>query len=179
MRVISGKCRGLKLLSPVTCDTRPTADRVKEAVFSIISHDISDSYVLDIFGGSGALVIEALSRGAKYGYINDSNKRSVDVIKKNIILTNMQKYVTICNKDYLRFLTDLNDIQFDIIFLDPPYKSNYGKVCLEYISKNKLLSKTGLIVFETDKDFLEKIEDLILVTTKKYGSTFIKIYKWR
>jgi 16S rRNA (guanine(966)-N(2))-methyltransferase RsmD len=187
MRIIAGKFKGKRLKSPTTDKTRPTLDRVKEAVFSMAMPYIQDANVLDLFAGTGSIALEMISRGAKFCYINDIEKNAISTILFNIQLTNTEKYVKISMKDYLKCLKKItqDEILFDIIFIDPPYNSDYAIKSLEYISNNKgkVLTNDGIIIYEFDKSFLnekyDKIENLECINTKFYGRVVIKIYKWR
>lgn len=192
MRIIAGKYKAKKLVSPRTNKTRPTLDRVKEALFSIINSYVKDANVLDLFSGTGNLGLESLSRGAKFAWMNDKEKLGVSTIISNTKLTKAEKYVKITNKDYVKCLNQIvkENIKFDIIFLDPPYDSNMGINSLNIISesKNKILSLDGVIVYETDKTFLSEIKDeqilenfenLVCIDTRNYGNIILKLYKWR
>ncbi|MEG1058799.1 MAG: 16S rRNA (guanine(966)-N(2))-methyltransferase RsmD [Clostridia bacterium] len=194
MRIIAGKCRAKVLNSPKTEKTRPTLDRVKEALFSIIDEYLEDSDILDLFAGTGNLAIESLSRGAKFAWINDIENICVSTIISNILLTKMKEYVKITRKDYMKALKQIEKENklFDVIFLDPPYDSRYGLKSLEYISNtcNKILKKDGIIIYETDKNFIKKIQqddeelldsfvELKCIDTRNYGNVILKLYKWR
>ncbi len=187
MRIISGDLKGKKIKSPETISTRPTLDRVKEAIFSILSNEIEGSYFLDLFGGTGSMSIEALSRGAKFCHINDSKKQAISTILYNIKLTNYFSCVKITMNDFLKCLRKLvtDDKKFDIIFLDPPYESDCAYKTLEYISNNKgkLLNEDGVIVYELDKKLdnqkYDKIENLECIKTRSYGRVLVRLYKWR
>lgn len=141
MRIISGEARGTKLETLDGLDTRPTLDRVKEALFSIIQNKIYDANVLDLFSGSGALALESISRGAKLAYSCDSSRKAIEIIKQNVKKTHFEDKVKIINKDYKKALEELKDIKFDIIFLDPPYKTNFGEIATKIIAENNLLSE--------------------------------------
>lgn len=187
MRIIAGNLKGKKLKSPTTDKTRPTLDRVKEAVCSMVSPYIENAKVLDLFSGTGSLALEMISRGASFCLINDIEKNAISTILFNIQLTNTEKYVKISMKDYLKCLKKItqDEMLFDIIFIDPPYNSDYAIKSLEYISNNKgkILTEDGIIVYESDKSFLDdkydNIENLECINTKFYGRVVIKIYKWR
>lgn len=190
MRIIAGKFKGKRLNSPKTIKTRPTLDRVKEAVFSMVESDIEGSKVLDLFAGTGALGIEMISRGAEFCLLNDIDKNAFKVILSNIQLTNCTNCVKICMKDYLKCLKKIqtDNETYDIIFIDPPYESQYGIKSIEYISNNKcILSDSGVIVYETDKSFLdekminylENLENLECIKTKLYGRVIVKLFRWR
>lgn len=179
MRVISGKARGKKLYSLEGLETRPTLDRVKESVFNILQFSIKDSVVLDLFSGSGALAIEALSRGAKKAVLCDNSKKAINIIEKNLKETNLYMQAQLLNTDYLNALEILKNelIKFDIIFLDPPYKSDYVVKSIEHILEYDLLTEDGIIVVETDdKDKIKEIErnkELEVYDTRKYGIALI------
>ena len=170
MRVISGIARGTKLDSLEGLVTRPTLDRVKESMFNIIQNKIENACVLDLFSGSGALAIECLSRGAKEAYICDKSKDAIKIIKKNIEKTHFESKAVIINKDYLKCLDEINK-KFDIIFLDPPYESNFAEEALKVIIKKELLNNDGIIIFETDKKDISNIEklDINIYDLRKYG----------
>ena len=177
MRVISGTAKGKKLNSLEGLETRPTLDRVKEAVFNIIQFDIKDSVVLDLFSGSGALGIEALSRGAKEAILCDASSKAIKIINKNLEETRLKDKAKVINTDYLEVLSKIKDKKFDIIFLDPPYKSDYVEKSIEYISKYNLLAENGIIIVETnDENKIDKInakKDLEVYDTRKYGIAII------
>ena len=179
MKIISGKYRG-RLLEGFNLDgTRPTMDRVKESLFGMIQGYVVDSVVLDLFSGSGALGIEAISEGAKYSYLVDSNSLAIKTIKKNIINIGIDN-VEVIKNDYKEVLKDFynKNIKLDLIFLDPPYKTNYIEKSIELISKYDLLTDSGLIVCESDS--LDKIiypNNYIVSKDRKYGDKYIVILK--
>ena len=177
MRVISGTAKGKKLNSLEGLETRPTLDRVKEAVFNIIQFDIKDSVVLDLFSGSGALGIEALSRGAKEAILCDASSKAIKIINKNLEETRLKDKAKVINTDYLVTLSKIKDKKFDIIFLDPPYKSDYVEKSIEYILKYNLLAENGIIILETnDKNKIDEIKakkGLEVYDTRKYGIAII------
>lgn len=179
MRVISGTARGKKLLSQEGLNTRPTLDRVKEALFNIIQFDIVGSKVLDLFSGSGALGIEALSRGAKYAVFCDNNKEAQIIIEKNIENTKQKEKSRIYKSDYLETLDKLNKNKdkFDIIFLDPPYKKDFALIALQKIVEYDLLTKEGIIVLETNdankKKEIENINKIKIFDERKYGKVIL------
>ena len=172
LRVISGKVRGLKLDTPKNEDVRPTTDRVKESLFNIINPYIIDSNVLDLFAGSGALGLEALSRGAKIAYFGENSHQAAKVIEKNIYKTKMQDKAKLIIKDYKKILEEVKQIKFDIIFLDPPYETNYDIEAIELVLKDNLLKDNGFIVLETDSNEKEnkiKTLNIKIDDTRKYG----------
>lgn len=153
MRVISGKARGTKLNTIESNLTRPTLDRVKESLFNILQNSIEESIILDLFAGSGAIAIEFLSRGAKHAYLCDKSQEACKVIKNNLEKTKMFNDSTIINKDYKKCLYEFekNNIKFDIIFLDPPYESNFAVDAIKIIKELDLLKEQGNIIIETDQ----------------------------
>lgn len=176
MRIIAGKNRGTKLYTLEGDDiTRPTLDRVKESLFNIIVNHILDSNVLDLFAGSGSLGLEAISRGAKKTIFCDKSKKAIDIIQKNITKTKVEDKVEIINKDYTDCILHLSskNIKFDIIFLDPPYATNYIEKSIELIIEKDLLKDNGIIIIETDeKDrIIEQIKDkkVNIYDIRKYG----------
>lgn len=141
MRVISGKSRGKKLVSLEGDNTRPTLDRVKEALFNKIQFYVQDAVVLDLFAGSGALGVEALSRGAKEVVFCDKVPDTIKVIKQNVTATNNLDKSIIINKDYNDLLKNVSNKKFDIVFLDPPYKTNLAIESLQKIVMSNLLTE--------------------------------------
>lgn len=179
MRVISGTARGKKLSSLEGLETRPTLDRVKEALFNIIQFDIREASILDLFSGSGALAIEALSRGASSALCCDSSSKAIRIINKNLEDTRLKDRAKIVNKDYLQALSELKNRseKFDIIFLDPPYKSDFIEKSIENILKYNLLTKDGIIIAETDDENkieeIKNIKDIEIYDARKYGIVHI------
>lgn len=160
MRVISGNARGTKLETLEGLNTRPTLDRVKEALFNIIQNYIYEANVLDLFSGSGALAIESISRGAKSAICCDNSRKAIEIIKQNVEKTHSEDKIKIVKKDYKKCLEDEINAKFDIIFLDPPYKTNFGIDAVKFIFENDLLCEEGVAIFETDKEEKEYIQDL-------------------
>ena len=136
MRVISGKYKGKNLLGFDVDGTRPTMDRVKESLFGSIQNKVKNSVCLDLFAGSGSLGIEALSNGAKCCYFGDLNKEILKILKSN--LKGIENSFVI-EGDYLKILNELKDKKFDIIFLDPPFETDYAEKALKFISTNNML----------------------------------------
>lgn len=173
MRVISGTARGTKLNSIESLSTRPTLDRVKEALFNIIQTHLQDSNVLDLFAGSGALGIEALSRGAKHCTFCDKSYDTVKMLKQNLQRTKFESNSTILVEDYKKCLQKLNENKFDIIFIDPPYKLDIAVNSIKLILKYDILAKDGIIVIETDEEEREVREleniNLEVYDVRKYG----------
>lgn len=175
MRVISGTARGTKLNSIEEMTTRPTLDRVKESLFNIVQDKIEDSIVLDLFSGSGSIGIEFLSRGCKKAYMCDMSYNAINMIHQNLEKTKLQKNAIVINKDYKKCLNDLKNqnIVFDIIYIDPPYKDDIAVNSVEMILSLKLLKKEGFIIIETDElereiTNLKKL-DIEIYDCRKYG----------
>lgn len=172
MRVISGIARGTKLETLDGNNTRPTLDRVKEALFNILQIDIPNAYVLDLFSGSGALAIEALSRGAKFCLMCDKSNNAIEIIKKNVVKTHFEEKAEIIKSDYKKILT-LTNYKFDIIFIDPPYNENIAVEAIKGILEKDLLAKEGKIILETDNAQREIEElkqiDVNVYDLRKYG----------
>ncbi|QZY57110.1 16S rRNA (guanine(966)-N(2))-methyltransferase RsmD [Crassaminicella profunda] len=180
MRVIAGISKGMRLKSPKGLETRPTTDRVKESIFSMINPYIIDSVVLDLFSGTGSLGIEALSRGAEKAYFVDCNKNSIKVIKENIAYTRLEEKSTVLFCDAHRAIKELalGTNKIDIIFMDPPYLKGLIIPSIDAIEKEEILNKEGIILVEHDlKDSLpEYIGKFMKRKEKKYGNTLITIY---
>lgn len=177
MRVITGSARGAKLRTLEGLSTRPTSDRVKEAIFNIIQFDIEGRRVLDLFGGSGQLAIEALSRGAAYAVLVDQNPQAVSVIKENLKKTKLDQKASVFQSDYLRFLSATRE-RFDIIFLDPPYAENFIENALRKISEIDILTEGGIIVCERSRErsLPATVGDLICSKDYCYGKTAVNLY---
>ena len=177
MRIISGSRRGRKLVSIDGDSIRPTTDRVKESLFNLIQDFVPDAKVLDLFGGSGALSLEAVSRGADFATIVDADKRSVEVIKKNIELTGFSENTEVVFKKAEDFIKDTKE-SYDIIFLDPPYNKGFVIPVLNSVSGKELLSDDGIAVLESDfSDDHGNVPGLEIIKQKKYGRTYITVYK--
>ena len=151
MRIISGKARGTNLFTLEGKDTRPTLDRVKESLFNIINQKIYDSTVLDLFSGSGAIGLEFASRGAKEVLLCEKSKKATQIIKRNIEKTHLEEAVELYNCDYIEFLQNFKNKKFDIIFLDPPYKTDFIIEAINLILKYNMLEEDGVIIAETDE----------------------------
>ncbi|MGE5473120.1 MAG: 16S rRNA (guanine(966)-N(2))-methyltransferase RsmD [Ignavibacteriales bacterium] len=178
LRVISGKSGGLLLKSLKGMQTRPTADRIKESLFSIIGSLLDGSAVLDLFAGSGALGIEALSRGAKTAIFVDASKESINIIKENVRHTGFQETSEIYHNDYERAIKALsqNNIKFDIIFLDPPYGKGMEIKAVESIIQKNLISDKGIIIIETEEILADNIFEMKKYDERSYGRTKLSFF---
>lgn len=178
MRIISGEFRGFKLESPKDNAIRPTTDRIKEDLFNIINPFISDSVFLDLFSGTGAIGIEAVSRGCKKAVMVDNDKTSIGLIKKNSSKIKSPEKIEIICSNAEKFLLSTRD-KYDIIFMDPPYKyENIGKI-IDIIEKRDIINNNGIMIVEQGIDSVmeEKIGFFTLYKTKKYASTKMYYYK--
>ena len=177
MRIISGKARGTKLYTLEGENTRPTLDRVKESIFSIIQSQIEGAKILDLFAGSGAIGLEFLSRGAEKAVLCDNSKQAINIIKKNIEKTHMEEQINLINADFENCLEKIKNEQFDIIYLDPPYATDYIHKAIQNIIKSNIITKESLIIVETDdeKRVEKEIEniDVKIVDKRKYGRATI------
>ncbi len=171
MRVIAGSAKGCALKAPWGRLTRPTTDRVKEALFSVIQFEIADSRVLDLFAGSGALGIEALSRGAGRAVFVDKDDKSIALIKENLAKTRLAEKAEVLKKDFGQALKGFSQ-KFDIILLDPPYAQGLYADALALIHECALLQDTGVIVMEYETGFDINIPGIYRIDKeKKYGNT--------
>lgn len=174
MRIISGEHRGLKLCEFEGEDIRPTSDRVKESMFAILG-PVKDCTVLDLFCGSGNLGLEAVSRGAKKVVFNDSSKDSLALLKKNIARFKTPIPAEVKNMDFMECLA--SRMRYDVIFIDPPYKSEIGLKALQTVGKRSLLNKDGVAVYERNCPFEGEIRGLTKIDERKYGKTYITFFK--
>ena len=179
MRIIAGKRKGLLIKTIDGDSTRPTRDMVREALFSILTNKIVDCKFLDLFAGSGAIGIEALSRGASESYFSDINPQCIRVIKENIAKAKFENESQVYNLDYKQVLKKLRGNKFDIIFIDPPYNKGMGVDAINLISDYDLLSDDGIVILETDtnEEVPEKIGDLEVYNNKRYGRNILNLFK--
>ncbi len=179
MRVISGSARGRKLSSLEGQDTRPTTDRVKESVFNIIMPYTRDARVLDLFAGSGAMGIEALSRGAESAVFVENNRAAGEIVEKNLKDTRLFEKAKLCMGDALAFLENTRE-KFTLIFLDPPYDGGFYAPVLSKISERDILDAEGVLVLERRADAqIEVPENFEIVKDRKYGKTAISVLMYK
>ena len=153
MRIIAGEARGRKLFAPAGEDTRPTADRIRESLFNIIRWDVEDARVLDLFAGTGALSLEALSRGARSAVLVDMDRAAGAAIRKNMETSRLSEKCRLIPRDYHAAMDALaaEGARFDLVFIDPPYKmENTGEMCAALYDKG-LLAEAFLLVVEHRK----------------------------
>lgn len=174
MRIIAGKCKGKTLFSPKDESVRPTTDRIKENLFNIIQWRVPNCKFLDLFAGSGAIGIEAASRGAKRVVLVDNSKDSITLVKKNVAKACLGEEVEIRFADCIVAMSGLVGIKFDIVYCDPPYAAPLYEKVLETIANLNLLAENGIVIMERDAD--RKIELLAgwkIIDSRKYGKTVI------
>ena len=176
MRVITGTARGVQLKTPEGMLTRPTADRVKEALFSIINFDIPGASVLDLFGGTGPLGIAALSRGAERSVFVDAREDACKLIRENLRRTKLEG--TVVRSDYMDYLNRCKET-FSIIFLDPPYAEEYLENAIKRITEIDILQTDGIIVAErpVGKELPWEFDGYQRSKDYKYGKTLLTIYR--
>lgn len=177
MRVISGTARGMKLESPKGENTRPTLDSVKEAIFSMLYDKVWGASVLDLFSGSGALGIEAISRGAKNCTFADKSRDCEKIIRANVAKAKMEDSSEVFCADFKDTLTNLSRMgrKFDLVFLDPPYAEGFLDQALKMISSLSLLNPGATVVAESDWGTDVDIQNYSLLKSKKYGRVCITI----
>ncbi|NLW02726.1 MAG: 16S rRNA (guanine(966)-N(2))-methyltransferase RsmD [Clostridiaceae bacterium] len=180
VRIISGIAGGIPIKVPPTKKTKPTLDRVKESVFSILQPYIPGTQVLDMFAGSGSLGLEALSRGADFAVFVDNSRICTEIIKENIERTRMTGKARVIRSDACKAILDLafQGRQFDIIFLDPPYSRNFVCKTLQMIVENDIIIENGLIAVEhiESEPLPDRIGRLGKVRSKHYGDTVFTFY---
>ena len=178
MRVISGKARGTVLRTPTGMETRPTADRVKEALFSIIQFDLPCTKVLDLFGGTGQLGIEAISRGAAFVQFVDAREDACRLIRENLMRTGFDSQANVLRSDYMDYLKRTRD-KFDIILLDPPYIEVFLENALKMITEIDILQSGGIIVTERplEKELSFEFPGYTRSKDYKYGKTVLTLYR--
>ncbi|MBO5929253.1 MAG: 16S rRNA (guanine(966)-N(2))-methyltransferase RsmD [Clostridia bacterium] len=176
MRVITGTARGCRLKTLEGENTRPTAERVKEGIFSALCFEIEGRRVLDLFAGSGQMGIEALSRGAKSCVFVDSSREAVEVVRQNLRTTGLESDATVLCRDSQGFLSQ-TDACFDLVFLDPPYASNLILPCLEQLDFKT--TPAASVVCETDKETVlpDTIGDWYLHRLYRYGRVVVRVYR--
>lgn len=178
MRVITGTARGVQLKTPEGMLTRPTSDRVKEALFSIINFDIPGASVLDLFGGTGQLGIEALSRGALRAVFVDAREDACKLIRENLRRTKLEGRGSVVRSDYMDYLCRCSE-RFSIIFLDPPYAEEFLENAIKRITEIDILQSDGIIVTERPlgKELPWEFAGYRRSKDYKYGKTLLTIYR--
>ena len=180
MRVISGTARGKRLKSPADRKVRPTLDRVKENIFNMIGPSIRDSVAADLFAGSGALGIEALSRGARICYFSDMDEKSVAFVKDNLRETKLQERAEVYRMDARQVIEKLfqDQVKLDYLFIDPPYLKGIVQKILKQLGKYNIMQVEGIVIIETDKNEIlpEEVAGLIKTKDRIYSGTRVSIF---
>lgn len=181
MRIIGGKARGTKLYTLEGDNTRPTLDRVKESLFNIIQRDIPESIFLDLFSGSGAIGLEAVSRGAKKAILCDKSKDAINIIKKNIEKTRFQEQIELYQLPFEKLLNDKIKEKIDIIYIDPPYKTDFVYNAIKIILDKNLINDDSIVIIETDEEqrVINQIKELNVevVNQRQYGRAHLIFVK--
>ena len=180
MRIITGDFKGRRLEMLENNNIRPTTEKVKEAIFSIIAGNLEDAVCVDLFAGTGNLGLEALSRGAEKCYFADNSRESLALIKRNIAMCRAEEWSVVIPGDFEKVLTRLGEKgeKIDISFLDPPYKKGLYERCFELIREHELLAEEGIIIAEHNvRDKLaEELSGFEMIKERTYGTVAISIY---
>lgn len=181
MRIIGGRAKGSQIYAPKGQDTRPTQDRVRESLFNILQRDVQDATVLDLFAGSGALALEAVSRGASRAVVVDHAREAVQCIRRNVEKLGFAEDVRILPREYHAAIQLLarEGLRFDLVFLDPPYRMDtLGEITGE-IKEAGLLQEGALVVVEHRRDGAPAMnEGFVLQSKRSYGDTEISIFQY-
>lgn len=182
MRIIAGSARGRNLKSPKGMSTRPTSDRVREALFNILRPEVTKSQFLDLFSGTGAVAIEALSRGAEKAVMVEKDRGTAGIILDNLRLSRLQDKAEVLNMDVKRAIQVLANRQesFNLIFIDPPYKRSFEVPTMEQIDHSELLAQNGTLVVESEKSDLppDRVGRLVAYRCERYGDTALTFYRY-
>lgn len=177
MRIIGGKAKGTKLYTLEGENTRPTLDRVRESLFNILQFELRDSVFLDLFSGSGACGIEAISRGAKKAILCDKSKQAIEIIKKNIDKTHTKEQITLYQIDFKELLKTKVQEKLDIVFIDPPYQTDFAYEAVKIILEKNLITEESIIVIETDQEKVVKKQlenlEIEIMDERKYGRAYL------
>jgi len=182
LRIISGELKGKRLFSPKGIKIRPTADRIRESIFNILSSRILNSVVIDLFAGTGALGIEALSRGASFAIFMDTDKEAISVIEKNIAVCRLDGRIKIIRADIARNKIAFNNEipSVNLVFMDPPYNKNLIKPALINLSATRFLQKNALIIIEhaLTETLPEDVLEYKLSDQRRYGKTLVSFLNY-
>jgi len=179
MRIIAGTAGGRTLVAPKGLNTRPTQDYVRESLFNIIRRDVTGANVLDLFAGSGALGLEAISRGAEHAVFSDQARQAVDCIRRNAEAMGFLQQVKVIRGDWRSILQKLEKQEFDLVFLDPPYRLTRYRDITNLLAEKLLLSSNALIIIEHRKDVIIELSPLFtLQDTRIYGDTGMHFYRY-
>lgn len=182
MRITGGRLRGRRLASFKGLDIRPTSDRVREAVFDLLGHDLSGEKVLDLFAGTGSLGIEAISRGAAWAVFIDQSPKAVELIRKNLKLCGVEAQGFVLKKDLLRGFPRralLMEEKVDLVFLDPPYRKGMIPALLEELAVRRILGSPSILVGQSEQRevLTPRLRTLQIVKSRTYGDTRITLYR--
>jgi len=181
MQIITGKYRARKLVGVDAESTRPTLARVKESIFNLIQGQIANQVVLDLFAGSGAFGAECISRGASKVYFVDKEEKAIKTIKKNT--DKMTEDFVILKSDYLAAIDTFakNNVKFNVVYLDPPYSSDFALKALSSLFEKQVLADNAIIIIEhADKNDLIKIPDCYIISkSKKYGIAYVDVLTFK
>ena len=182
MRIISGKFRGRKIKAVPGFSTRPTSDRLRETIFNIIARQVAGSVVLDLFSGTGAFGIEAISRGAKQVCLIDNSRAAIAIINQNLAICNISLQAKILKWDINKNLNCLRnlDTAFDLVFMDPPYAKGLVRPALINLCKSRSLLDKALIIIEHNgqETFKEPVSNFLLTDQKRYGKTLVSFFQY-
>ena len=178
MRIVAGEFKGRKLTVPRDDSVRPTAEKVREAVFSMLQNEIPDAVVLDLFAGTGSLGLEALSRGARRAYFADRDRQSIQLVKSNVKTCGAEERSVIICADYVSAIDRIHD-RVHIVFLDPPYKAGLMEDCLTRLALSETVPEGGLIVAEHGREQIlpDDLSCLHRIRDRKYGKVRVSIYE--
>jgi 16S rRNA (guanine966-N2)-methyltransferase len=176
LRIIAGEMGGRRIQAPPGDNTRPTQDRIREALFSILQNKIGGCRFLDLFAGSGANGLEAISRGARYVLFVERGKEALRVIRENIQALGMAERCEVRAGDFRSALIGTRE-RFDIVFMDPPYREEYAAEAMALLRAHDLLAKGGCVVVEHERQMPE-IAGFSLADRRKYGRTLLSFYQW-
>lgn len=173
MRIIGGKAKGTKLYTLEGQNTRPTLDRVRESLFNMLQFKLQDCIFLDLFSGSGACGLEAVSRGAKKAILCDNSKQAIEIIKKNVEKTHTNENIEVYKLSFEDVLKNKIKDKVDIIFIDPPYNTDFAYKAIKIIIEKELINEDSTIIIETDQEkrIKEQLKDLEIeiMDERKYG----------
>ncbi len=177
MRIITGKAKGVRLDTLDGLSTRPTSEKVKEAVFSMIQFDTEGRRVLDLFAGSGQMALEALSRGAESAIMVDASKEAAEIIRKNAVKTRLFSQTRVIVSDYKAAIKQLSGQKFDLVFCDPPYAAKLTEDAIVRALRAKLISDGALIICESDESKPFDVKGLEIKRHNKYGKSYVTLYE--
>lgn len=178
MRVVAGSSKGKRLSTLKGLSIRPTSDKVRESIFNILGQGFHFNHVFDLFAGTGAMGIEALSRGAEGAVFVDKDNSAVNLIKKNLDICGFEDRAKVIKMDVIQAL-NIKHLAFDLIFIDPPYEAGLTDTVLKLIDRSEMLAKDGVVVSETSKRIISKpvLSNLVEFDKRQYGDTVVTFYK--